>query len=834
MRLHRLLVLLAFPLPLLAQDTAPSEAIWRASARSWDEGNYIAALEGMRVLLDGDDPARFQERIALQTGEWHRSTELTPDGSRPAFSPDGQWLSWESGSGAGRVTRLARAGAPSAVVAELPGTGAALSPGNTLVAWLHPEDMRRPPLGVRDLRTGHEVPVQGMDGWMPTGVTFGTDDATLLITASRADQSDRNAILLARRRGAAFVVERPIGAPDGFKHHPVLLPGGRFLLHVVPAGNPVRLPTGATGFRLAQRFAVVELATGASRVVDGSAPTISADGRRVAWVEREGETWRLVTMPIEGGALTEVVRTTDRLDAPALSPDGLRIAYQRMPAMDWELYVVQVDGTDDRRLTFEIQHDLFPQWLDARSLIAVLGEARHRRVYRYDAVTGARTKLFHNNTVRTIAPEYDWIPSADGTRLLIVAERDGNTVSPERGVYLLDLTATVTAGALHERVVRNLAAEIDLRDRGVATFAPIAPAVRARTEQVQVSNVYGYSRDLFAFGSKHISQPGNARAIAYLDSTYRSFGLEVTRQYFAPRGALGDSTANVLAILRGTTHPELVYVVSSHFDSRAEGPGADDNTSGTAALLEAARVLARHPQPATIIFASFTGEESGLLGSREWVRQAVRDSLRVVGALNNDMVGFANDFRLDNTIRYSNPGIRDIQHAAAMQFSALITYDALYYKSTDAAAYYEAWGDIVGGIGSYPVLGNPHYHQPHDVLETINHQLVAEVSRTTVATLMLLASSPARVTGLRVAARAGDAVEVAWIPSPERGVTGYLVTWGPPEAPGRQQRRVAGPTARLEGVAPAMTVQVKALTGNGLDGWDWARVGVEQGPVGGS
>lgn len=64
------------------------------------------------------------------------------------------------------------------------------------------------------------------------------------------------------------------------------------------------------------------------------------------------------------------------------------------------------------------------------------------------------------------------------------------------------------------------------------------------------------------------------------------------------------------------------------------------------------------------------------------------------------MIGWANDQRLDNTIRYSNPGIRDIQHAAAMQFTNLITYDALYYKSTDAAAFYDGWGDIVGGIGS--------------------------------------------------------------------------------------------------------------------------------------
>ena len=83
-----------------------------------------------------------------------------------------------------------------------------------------------------------------------------------------------------------------------------------------------------------------------------------------------------------------------------------------------------------------------------------------------------------------------------------------------------------------------------------------------------------------------------------------------------------------------------------------------------------------------------------------------------------------------------------------MLFTRLITYDALYFKGTDAASLYDAYGDVVGGIGSYPVLGSPHYHQASDLLEFENHQLIAETSKTTIATLMLMASSPSRLTQL--------------------------------------------------------------------------------------
>jgi aminopeptidase YwaD len=281
-----------------------------------------------------------------------------------------------------------------------------------------------------------------------------------------------------------------------------------------------------------------------------------------------------------------------------------------------------------------------------------------------------------------------------------------------------------------------------------------------------------------------------------------------------------------VATLRGTANPDVQYVVGSHFDSVKEGPGSDDNTSGTTALLEVARVLARRPQAATIRFVWFTSEESGLRGSKEFVRRATEAGDRVVGALNNDMVGWMNDDRLDNTVRYANAGLRDLQHAAAFQFSNLITYDAHYYKFTDAHSLVDGFGDVVSGIGSYPVLGNPHYHQPHDVLETVSHRLVAEVARTTLASVVLMASSPSRVTGLTAARAADGTVDAKWNAAVERGVTGYRVRWVDADGKAGGMQVVKGTAAKLRAVPKGATVEVRAIGARGLEGWDWARAGL--------
>ena len=447
---------------------------------------------------------------------------------------------------------------------------------------------------------------------------------------------------------------RPVKGGERLTGLPLRAAGGR-LVFTTEAGITVLAPSGAT------------------TVHRGDSPVVSADGSTLAFVGHEGDEWLLMRGAI-GAEPRALVRSTRPLGAPALNTNGSLVAYQSMPREDWELYVAGADGGEPRRLTYEIQHDIYPQFLSDGRLLAVMGEGRHRRSYLYDVVSGARTRLFHNNTLRTIAPEYEWVVRPDGQVVAIVSERDGDTVSPERGLYLTDLRQTVTVGEVLERVRDMATAERDLRQRGTAMFAPIAQQVRALTGEISSARIYDYARTLYSFGSKHVTQPGNQRAVEYLESTLRSFGYEPELQWFEPLP--GARSANIVVTLRGTANPELQYVVGNHFDSVKEGPGSDDNTSSTTALLEVARVMARRPQPATIRFVWFTSEESGLRGSKEFVRRATEAGDRVVGALNNDMVGWMNDDRLDNTIRYANAGLRDLQHAAAFQFSNLITYDA--------------------------------------------------------------------------------------------------------------------------------------------------------------
>lgn len=859
---------LLFTAAFAARAQTPLDDAFEAAYLAWDRGDYVPALEGFARVLEAPGGERHFEAIARITGELHPTVELTPDGRAVRFSPDGRWVAYEAQVDGATVTHIVpvEGGFQKAAGERVEGVGLVFAPAGDRIAYLRLPvsdaleraraemdgalgrgdrsafmrwraevrylEARDARIVVRELASGRERTIED-GGLIKERLAWGGDGRTLYVVAARDGQTDRSDIYAITDGGAPrLVTDGP-----GFKGAPVVVPGGRYLVYEVLPRTPVpQWPGAAEGQAAGQaagpagqaRVVVRDLRTGAERTFDGRAPRLSADGSAAVFLAAEGGETLVRVVALAGGEPVTVVRTTLPVAEPALSPDGRTVAYQMMPREDWEIFLVESDGSNPRRLTRDIQHDLFPRFVNDSTVLFVKGEGRHRRSYVYDVRTGREARLFHNNTVRTIAPEYEWDVSVDGTKVAFVAERDGDTVSPERGVYLMDLSRTISKAELLARVEENLAAERALRAAGREMFAPIEEEVRRVVASVSKTKLYGYQHALFQFDSKYITEPGNRKAIDYLVATLRSWGYEPELQWFEPRP--GVRTANVIARLPGTRHPELIYVVGSHFDSVQRGPGADDNTSGTSMLLETARVLKDNPLPATVVFAFFTGEEAGLLGSREFARRAEAEGWAkdVRGALNNDMMGYANDHRLDNTIRYSNAGIRDVQHAAAFLFSRLITYDARYYKSTDAHALFDAFGDVIGGIGSYPVLANPHYHQSHDVLETINQELVKETTKTNVASIMLLASSPSRIEGLRVVRRDRSGVEVAWDAPREKGIRHYRVVYGPADDPMREELTVTEPRARIPGARAGWTVAVKAVDERGLAGWDWTRVVVQE------
>lgn len=128
-----------------------------------------------------------------------------------------------------------------------------------------------------------------------------------------------------------------------------------------------------------------------------------------------------------------------------------------------------------------------------------------------------------------------------------------------------------------------------------------------------------------------------------LEVEYHRFIQEPTRRITEP-----VEIVNVVATLPGTDpNDDRIFVVSGHYDSRAshvmdaesDAPGANDDASGTAAVMEMARVMSNYEFPATLVFMAVSGEEQGLLGAYQWAREAAEEGKNIAGMITNDIIG---------------------------------------------------------------------------------------------------------------------------------------------------------------------------------------------------
>jgi len=140
--------------------------------------------------------------------------------------------------------------------------------------------------------------------------------------------------------------------------------------------------------------------------------------------------------------------------------------------------------------------------------------------------------------------------------------------------------------------------------------------------------------------------PGAWQTQNWLMEKFESYGLDVSVHYFDFGVSIDTIAGNVVAVKVGSEYPEQFIVISSHYDAseRPQGmpyiPGADDNASGTAGVLECARILSQISTKRSILFVPFNAEESPMVGSLAFVEKCASENMNIVGVFNLDMIGY--------------------------------------------------------------------------------------------------------------------------------------------------------------------------------------------------
>ncbi len=163
-------------------------------------------------------------------------------------------------------------------------------------------------------------------------------------------------------------------------------------------------------------------------------------------------------------------------------------------------------------------------------------------------------------------------------------------------------------------------------------------AMLAQVDTVRLLQMVQHLQD---FGTRNAYKAGGIEAQNWIFSKFDSLGLEVELHDFSMPG--GPASDNVIATQTGTKYPDEYVVLGAHYDSYAGGsaePGADDNATGTAGILEIARILSQYQFDRSIIFAAWSGEEYGLYGSEAWATEAAQNGMNILGYFNIDMAGY--------------------------------------------------------------------------------------------------------------------------------------------------------------------------------------------------
>lgn len=367
-------------------------------------------------------------------------------------------------------------------------------------------------------------------------------------------------------------------------------------------------------------------------------------------------------------------------------------------------------------------------------------------------------------------------------------------------------------------------AELLLRD---AAAAVEPPALRATVER------------LVGFGTRHTLSDtrsdtrGIGAARRWTQSRFAEIAkacggcLEIvtpSKTVTGPRIPQPTEVVNVVAIQRGTADAKRVILITGHLDSRvsdimdftSDAPGANDDASGVAAVIEAARVLSRHRFRATLVYGVLSGEEQGLHGGEILAAYAKAQGWQVQADLNNDIIGNTrgqDGVRDNTTVRVFSEGTKALEtpaQAARRRYNGgevdspsrnLARYIAalserhltnLRVRMVYRTDRYGRGGDQVAFLDAgFPAVrfteGHEDYTRQHqdlrvadgieygDTIAGVDFDYLAQVTRLNVVAMAAMANAPAPPSGVTIEGAVQPHTTLRWRSVP--GAAGYRVWW---------------------------------------------------------
>nr|MBN2276696.1 M20/M25/M40 family metallo-hydrolase [candidate division Zixibacteria bacterium] len=374
--------------------------------------------------------------------------------------------------------------------------------------------------------------------------------------------------------------------------------------------------------------------------------------------------------------------------------------------------------------------------------------------------------------------------AAEGLKISLLAEDiDFNGVyyisriHPEPSQTVLAFEPLVSADGRH--LVELAPAEAGILKKDRYTVIPVSgletplfynpPVVMAEYEdyypldtladRVSQDSLYSYDTRLEAFQTRYITTDSILAARDWLISKFQEFGYtEVsTDVFYYTSGTTSYGCYNVLCYKQGSAEPDKLIVIGGHYDSinhdsppTIYAPGADDNASGTAVVLEIARILKDVDTRKSYLFAAFTAEEVGLFGSQHVASNLYDENADVECMLNFDMVAYSEDAVNDVTFfSGSDPVYANVLAEAAGRVTTLLPYYGGAAGNSDHASF-----DDYGYLVAYTQEGDFNYdgwHTNLDISSRLDFPYFEEIVRMTAAAVghIDVAASPTPIDEIR-------------------------------------------------------------------------------------